>query len=254
MGHFGWTWIGMIISDDELGLQGGQEMKRMIEERGGCVAFIEKVHLSYARELFLHIVDIAQMHNVKVIIIHSPEVHVKMLMEAFLAQNVTDKVFVFSASFTLTIGLFRRETWKIFNGSLGLAPHATKMPDFEDFLSHIHPSRDPNDVFVKHFWEKMFKCKWPGPQETKEMTALEKEERSIFCSESQTLEKKHSDFFELYDLSYTYHTYLAVFALAHSLNVLMTCKPGRGPFLEGACADVHSIQPWQVKEWQNLMY
>ncbi|XP_078515276.1 extracellular calcium-sensing receptor-like [Lissotriton helveticus] len=246
IGHFGWTWTGMIISDDEVGLQGGHDTKRIIEANGGCVAFMEKVHISYSREKLVHVVQVAQRYGVNVIIVHSPDVHLKGIIETFAAQNVTDKVFVFSATFKITLGLFNEESWKIFNGSLGLAPHNTKMENFEAFLTHRHPSRDPNDIFIRQFWEKVFGCKWPGPKDTDIMTTMENGAHSIFCSDNVTLEKKDLRFFELYDLSYTYHSYLAVYALAHSLNALMTCKQGQGPFMKGACGDINNIQPWQV--------
>ncbi|XP_069495771.1 extracellular calcium-sensing receptor-like [Ambystoma mexicanum] len=246
MGHFGWTWIGMITSDDDVGIQGGQAMKRVIEQNEGCVAFMEKVHLSYAKARVLHIVEVSQRHSVKVIIIHSSEVHVKMLMEAFSEQNVSDTVFVFSASFTLTLGLFPESSWKLFNGSLALVLHFTKMPGFHEFLANLNPLKDPNDTFVRIFWEKALDCRWPGSNRSEEMAPMGQRERPSPCSENQTLDIKLAQLFELDDLGSTYHTYLAVYALAHALNSLMSCKPGRGPFLRGACGDVNNIQPWQV--------
>ncbi|XP_078515273.1 vomeronasal type-2 receptor 26-like [Lissotriton helveticus] len=246
MGYFGWTWIGMIISDDEVGMVGGQSMKRVIERNGGCVAFMEKVHLSYPRAKILSIVKVSQRHGVKVIILHSPEVHVKMLMEAFYSQNVTDKVFAFSASFTVTLGLFPRQTWPLFNGSLAIVLHFTNMPGFEEFLTHLHPLRDPSDTFIKLFWEKAFNCKWPDTNVTQVTTNTEKDGRPLPCSENLTLHKMVAHLFELDDLGSTYHTYLAVYALAHALDSLMKCKPGQGLFFNGECADVNNIQPWQV--------
>ncbi|XP_078515272.1 extracellular calcium-sensing receptor-like [Lissotriton helveticus] len=246
MGYFGWTWIGIIISDDEVGMLGGQSMKRVIEQNGGCVAFMEKVHLSYPRAKILSIVKVSQRHDVKVIIVHSSEVHVKMLMEAFYSQNVTDKVFVFSASFTVTLGLFPRQTWPLFNGSLAIVLHFTNMPGFKEFLTHLHPLRDPSDKFIKLFWEKAFNCKWPDTNGTQVTTNTEKDGRPLPCSENQTLHKMVTHLFELDDLGSTYHTYLAVYALAHALDSVMSCKPGQGPFVNGECADVNNIQPWQV--------
>ncbi|KAJ1121219.1 hypothetical protein NDU88_009339 [Pleurodeles waltl] len=249
MGHFGWTWIGMIISDDEVGMVGGQSMKRVIEQNGGCVAFMEKVHLSYPRAKILSTVKVSQRHGVKVIIVHSSEVHVKMLMEAFHSQNVTDNVFVFSASFTVTLGLFPRQTWPLFNGSLAIVLHFTNMPGFEEFLTHLHPLRDPNDKFIKRLWEKAFNCRWPEANDTQMMINIANGEGPSPCSENQTLHKMAADLFELDDLGSTYHTYLAVYALAHALDSVMSCKPGQGPFINGECADVNNIQPWQVLQY-----
>ncbi|XP_078515278.1 extracellular calcium-sensing receptor-like [Lissotriton helveticus] len=245
-GHFGWTWLGMIISDDDVGWQGGQDMKRVIEENGGCVAFIERIHLSYGREKLLHIIGMAQRHAVKIIVVHSCEVHFKNLIGFFAAQNVTDKVFVFTASFTMTLGLFPKQTWRLFNGSLGVAPHYAKIPGFEEFITHLDPLQDPNDVFIKLLWEKVFKCKWQRSMEAEFKTSLATHDISTPCSENQTFDKHDLLMFELFDLSYTYHAYLAVYAIAHALNSLMSCEPGRGPFVDGACADANNIQPWQV--------
>ncbi|XP_069059173.1 extracellular calcium-sensing receptor-like [Pleurodeles waltl] len=245
-GHFGWTWLGMIISDDDVGWQGGQDLKRVIEENGGCVAFTEKVHLSYGRDKLLQIINMAQRHAVKVIVVHSCEVHFKNLIGFFAAQNVTDKVFVFTASFTMTLGLFPKQTWRLFNGSLGLAPHYAKILGFEEFIAHLNPLKDPNDIFIKLLWEKVFNCKWPQSMKTESKNGVATEIISTSCSENQTFDKHDIFVFELFDLSYTYHTYLAVYAIADALTSLMSCIPGRGPFVDGACADANNIQPWQV--------
>ncbi|KAJ1121210.1 hypothetical protein NDU88_009331 [Pleurodeles waltl] len=52
MGHLSWTWVGMIISNDEVGLQGGQGIKKGIEENGGCVAFMEQINLRFPKILY----------------------------------------------------------------------------------------------------------------------------------------------------------------------------------------------------------
>ncbi|XP_078515270.1 extracellular calcium-sensing receptor-like [Lissotriton helveticus] len=66
------------------------------------------------------------------------------------------------------------------------------------------------------------------------------------CNENQTLDIMAAFLFEFYDLSFSYHTYLAVYALAHAMNSLISCKPGQGPFLNSDCADINNFQPWQV--------
>ncbi|XP_078515271.1 extracellular calcium-sensing receptor-like [Lissotriton helveticus] len=246
MRFFGWTWIGMIVSDDDLGMLGGQSLKGLIEKNGGCVAFMEKVHLSYSMAKITKVVEIAKRHTVKVIIVHCPEPHLKKVMEVFFALNVTDKFFVFSASFTFSHALFPRHTWPLLNGSLQLILHFSKMPGFEWFLSHLNPLQDSNDEFIKLFWEKAFNCKWPGSNTTEEMMAMNNYGVQVSCSENQTLDKMASFLFELNDLVVSFRTYLAVYALAHAMNSLISCKPGQGPFINSGCADINNFQPWQV--------
>ncbi|XP_078515274.1 extracellular calcium-sensing receptor-like [Lissotriton helveticus] len=253
IGHFNWTWIGMIISDDETGLQGGQDLKAAIEHNKGCVAYMEKTHATYNRTIILTVAKYIQRHTAKVIIVYSSVVHVKNLLEALSAQNVTDKTFIFSTSFTMTLGLFSKQAWRLFNGSLGLVLRITKMPGFEEFLTRLNPMRDPNDRFIKLFWEKAFNCRWLASNGSGTLTPVTQGGTVTSCFEKQTIEKIHLSEFELNDLSSSYHTYLAVFALAHAVTSLMVCTPGQGPFGNGACADNSNIKPWQVLHYVKRM-
>ncbi|KAJ1121158.1 hypothetical protein NDU88_009285 [Pleurodeles waltl] len=249
LARFSWTWLGMVISDTDSGLQGGEELRMEIEGHGGCVAFMEKVHQRYTTEEVLRVIAKIQTYSVTVIIVHSAEVHVKLLLETLYTQNVADKVWVFTAYFAMTSGLFDKQAWKILNGTLGLAPHTTSMHGFEHFLHHLHPTTSREDVFFNQFWAKVFGCKWPVGNETENLAT----ER--LCSGNVALDEKITPVFELNDLSYTYHSYLAVYAFAHALNTLMSCTPGQGPFTEGTCADINDIRPWQVLHYlKNLHF
>ncbi|KAJ1121222.1 hypothetical protein NDU88_009342 [Pleurodeles waltl] len=249
LGHFGWTWIGMIISDDEMGLQGGQDLKEAIEQNKGCVAFMERTHTAYSQAKLFAIANAIQEHTVKVLVVYSSVVHMKDLLEALSTLNLTNKIFIFSASFTMTFSLFSKQSWKLFNGSLGLVLQLTKMPAFEDFLTRLNPMRDPNDRFIKLFWEKALNCRWLAANATDKLTTVAQGEMVTSCFEKQTLEQTALNEFELNDLSSSYHTYIAVYALAHAVTFLMSCKPGFGPFINGSCADVINIKPWQVNEY-----
>ncbi|XP_069495788.1 extracellular calcium-sensing receptor-like [Ambystoma mexicanum] len=237
IGHFGWTWVGMIISDDEVGLQGGQYVKKLIEDNGGCVAFLERIHLRYSKEKVLRVFDLIQGHSVQVVIIHSAEAHVKMLLETLYTQNVTGKNWVFSAYFGISPGFFEHQAWKIMNGTLGLKPYTDTISGFEEFLYNLHPKTFPEDIFLKRFWGKAFQCQWLDGNKATNLGAEELKP----CSGNETLEKKAISLFELDDLSYTYHCYLAVHAFAHALKSLISCTAGQGP-----CREIKDIRPWQI--------
>ncbi|XP_069059348.1 extracellular calcium-sensing receptor-like [Pleurodeles waltl] len=255
IGHFHWTWVGMIISDDEVGLQGGQEIRRVNEENGGCVAFIEKMHLLYSKEKVLKAVERIRRHSVKVIIIHSAEMHVKLLLETIYAQNGVDKVLVFSALFAMTPGIFANQAWKILNGTLGLVPYTGSMPGFEAFLYNQNPDQCPGDIFIISFWEQAFSCRWHQPNKTGVFSPEEQEGQVVSCSGRETVNELNKPIFELNDLSYTYHSYAAAYAFAHALNALVFCTPGKGPFTNGRCADINHIRPWQILHYlKNLHF
>ncbi|XP_078515265.1 extracellular calcium-sensing receptor-like [Lissotriton helveticus] len=246
MGHFGWTWVGMVVSDDEVGLKGGQDLRKAIEENGACVAFVERIHLLYSREKILQVVEMIQRQSVKVIIVHSPEVHSKVFLETLYAENVTERVWVFSASFAITPGLFPRDTWKIFNGTIGLVPYTESLPGFEAYLLRLRPSQGHGDILSETFWENVFGCRWPEANGTAKVATLKQGASDKLCSGRESLNKLALSTFELSDLSYTYHSYLALYAYAHAIHSLISCQPGQGPFRNGTCADITHMQPWQV--------
>ncbi|XP_078515243.1 extracellular calcium-sensing receptor-like [Lissotriton helveticus] len=253
MGHFGWTWVGMIVSDDDLGLQGGQHVKKVVEQNGGCVAFMEKIHLRYTKEKVLQVVDVIQRHTVKVIIVQSAEAYVKVLLETLYEYNVTGKIWVFSAYFVISPGIFADQAWKILNGSLGLTLYTDSMSDLEEFLCSLQPSLNSGDIFTRLLWEQIFKCQWPQANRSDSTSTVGKGQILVYCSREETLNHKTLSVFELSDLSYTYQSYLAVYAFAHALNSLMSCTPGQGPFLNGTCADINDIQPWQTLHYLKHM-
>ncbi|XP_029442843.1 LOW QUALITY PROTEIN: vomeronasal type-2 receptor 1-like [Rhinatrema bivittatum] len=247
--HFGWTWIGMIISDDDIGEQGRQDLKDGIEKNGGCVVFIEKIHLRYAKKKILRVVEVIQASSVNVVLIQSPEVHVKVLLEVLDEQNVTGKVFVFCVAFLITPGLFPKETWKLLNGTIGISFSTGLMPGFTEFLYNLDPSDYLEDIFIRLFWEKAFSCRWQNINGT---SGKHLEATVQFCSGHEMKDTLDLSLFELFDLTSTYHSYLAVYAFAHTLNELVSCRPGHGPFSNGTCASTDDIQPWQTPEPTNL--
>ncbi|XP_069495784.1 extracellular calcium-sensing receptor-like [Ambystoma mexicanum] len=246
IGHFGWTWVGMITSDDDVGLQGGQQVKKLIEENGGCVAFLERIHSRYSMEKVLGVLEVIREHPVQVVIIHSAASQAKVLLEALYTRNVTGKTWVLSAYFGISPGMYAHEAWKIFNGTLGLKPYANVISGFEEFLYGLHPNTFPDDIFIKHFWEKAFKCQW---LEDNAVITIDPEAlgtKSMYCSGNESLNEKAISLFELNDMSFTYQCYLAVHAFGQAMHTLVSCTSAQGPFSNGTCADINDVRQWQI--------
>ncbi|KAM9316322.1 extracellular calcium-sensing receptor-like [Gastrophryne carolinensis] len=227
---FGWTWVGMLIVDNDVGEQGGMVIRAEIEKSGGCVAFSEKIHLSYSSKQVLKVVRIIKESSANVIILHSTEPHVMTLLDALFDEGVTEKIFVTSVSFTITPGLFSKKAWKVLNGTIGLMPKTRAMPGFEPFLQSLRPSKNTSYPFIKSFWEMAFECKWSSGGQ----------ENASQCREDEDLKLKIPHLFEMYDLSYTYHSYLAVYAYAHALHALLNCPSENNDHICG------KTRHWQV--------
>ncbi|KAJ8332189.1 hypothetical protein SKAU_G00427970 [Synaphobranchus kaupii] len=65
------------------------------------------------------------------------------------------------------------------------------------------------------------------------------------CTGLEPLQEQHSAYLNTSSPRVSYNVYKAVYAIAHSLHNLISCKPGKGPFHNSSCADARNIQPWQ---------
>ncbi|XP_075197803.1 extracellular calcium-sensing receptor-like [Anomaloglossus baeobatrachus] len=241
IGRFGWTWIGMIIVDNDVGEQGGRVIRAKIEESGSCVAFAEKIHLSYSNAQVLRVVEVMRKSSVNVIVLHSTEPHVKSLLDAMYDEGVTGKIFISSASFTITPGLFSKKAWKVLNGTIGLMPNTGTMPGFETFLQNLNPSFYVTYPFIEPFWETAFNCTWRNGEGMNNRS--DSGSPRSHCTQDEDLKVMVPALFETFDLSYTFHAYLAVYAYAHALHSLLQCPSG---WRYQPCGNISSIRPWKV--------
>ncbi|XP_056418935.1 vomeronasal type-2 receptor 26-like [Hyla sarda] len=239
--RFGWTWVGMVIVDNDVGEQGGRVIRAEVEKSGSCVAFAEKIHLSYSKTQVLRVVEVIRGSSANIIILHSTEAHVKSLLEAMYDEGVTGKIFISSASFTITPGLFSKKAWKVLNGTIGLMPNTGQMLGFETFLRSLRPSLYHTHPFIKPFWEATFNCTWTDREIVK--TPTDPGAPGPLCTQDEDLKVMVPSIFETFDLSYTYHAYLSVYAYAHALHALLQCPSGRN---HQSCDNISKIRPWKV--------
>ncbi|XP_072264948.1 extracellular calcium-sensing receptor-like [Pyxicephalus adspersus] len=242
--QFAWTWVGMLVVDNDSGQQGAQVIRNEIERNGGCVAFLEKIHLSYSATQIKRVVKVIKGSSINVILLHSPEVHVKALLDAMFDDGVTGKFFISSASFIITPGLFSKKAWKILNGTIGLVPSAASMPGFEEFLLNLNPNSSATYPFIRTFWGKAFSCHWPFEDQVDEKSFMMED---MSCTGEEKILSNIFQLFEINDLSLTYHAYLAVYAYTHALHSLLGCPTlSEGYVSHQVCANIGDAHPWKV--------
>lgn len=99
---------------------------------------------------------------------------------------------------------------------------------------------------VSQFWEDVFQCRFAPPPVGWVETG------GALCSGQEDLNKVDSELFDVSNLRPEYNVYKAVYALAHALDDMLQCVPGRGPFSGHSCASLQSLEPWQV--WYQFMF
>ncbi|XP_043943112.1 extracellular calcium-sensing receptor-like [Protopterus annectens] len=246
MVHFGWTWVGILVQDNDFGLLGSQSFKPAIVKAGVCIAFTELLPILYSKTKTRHIIEVIQKSSTNVIVVISTESSVIPVMEEASRMNITGKVWIAYTSWSNAPSISKKEFSNTLTGTLGFALHRGLISGFKDLLYSLHPLRYPENIFVRPFWEELFGCKWPDSNATQAGTVNIFSEGRRFCSGEEKLEELNIPFFDVLNLRVTYSTYMAVYAAAYALHGLLSCKPGKGPFNNGTCANIQNIKPWQA--------
>ncbi|XP_043938159.1 extracellular calcium-sensing receptor-like [Protopterus annectens] len=244
--HFSWTWVGILVSDNEYGMLGSQRLRIEFNRAGICIAFSEIISASFSRTKLLQVVDVVLKSSVKVVVIYSNIPQVVPFMKQIAMQKLSGKVWIANAGWMISPAFSQKELSLILNGTLGLAIHRGEIPGFVKFLYSIHPSVYSTDIFINEFWETVFSCRWPNnntDQIPLENTIIE---NVIPCTGAEKLFQLDNSVYDVYNFRHVYNTHNALYSFVHALHDLLLCTPGKGPFKNGTCVDLYQFQPWKL--------
>uniref|UniRef100_A0A8C4TE36 Extracellular calcium-sensing receptor-like n=1 Tax=Erpetoichthys calabaricus TaxID=27687 RepID=A0A8C4TE36_ERPCA len=234
--HFGWTWVGILGSDDEYGHTALKTFSDVFQTVG-CLSFNEIIPQANDKLKILHITNIIKQSTAKVIVIFAVSRDISFLLNEIILQNITGRQWIASEAWSLD-SLASEENFYWLGGTIGIAIRRKDIPNLEKFLLQVRPDFDPANNLVIRFWETMFECKFPENSSTLI--------NGKTCTGSEDLKSLSTAYTDTSQLRSAYNVYKSVYALAHALHDLMMCKKGEGPFENGSCADIFNVQPWQV--------
>ncbi|XP_075434003.1 extracellular calcium-sensing receptor-like [Ascaphus truei] len=237
--HFGWTWIGLLATDNDYGQFGIQVLQQEIVKVGACVAFVENILTGQPNSNAPHLVHVIRESTAKVVVVLSYDTAFLPVVEELVRQNVTGKIWVASESWSTSALLSIKKFHRVLVGTIGFAINSGQMTGFFEYLHAIHSSKSPNDTFIREFWEQTFSCMWWDQKNVDGWTG------NTTIPQCTGREKLDSSMAEAGQRS-SLNVYTSVYAFAWALQSLIHCKPGSGPFLHGACANISSFQPWQL--------
>lgn len=235
---FGWTWIGILISNNDICLQGSQKLKQEAEKRRICIEFFETLPTVPNRSSLDHVIRIMHRSTATVIVCYAFEVHILPLMKELAVLGFHGKMWIGITSSMPSLMFTTRELWEMLNGTLGMAVSSREIPGFREFIYGIHPSQD---IFRRRFWEHVFSCTWRLDLNTTGEENASTGER--LCSGSENLQGLDPS---VYNTRFTFSAYNAIHALAQALDDLISCKHQEGPFVNNSCADAQMFLPWQM--------
>uniref|UniRef100_A0A7N8WSJ9 Extracellular calcium-sensing receptor-like n=1 Tax=Mastacembelus armatus TaxID=205130 RepID=A0A7N8WSJ9_9TELE len=243
--HFSWTWVGLLVSDDDYGLHVAQSFQSgLAQSGGGCLAYLEVLPWDSDPNELRRIVHLIKKSTACVVIVFAHEIHMIQLMEEVVQQNVTGLQWIASETWSATPVLQTPRLMPYLGGTLGIAIHRGELPGLRDFLLQIRPDQNNNGSYgnsmVKQFWEHTFECRFAPPP------ADWVEAGGALCTGQEDLENVETEFMDISNLRPEYNVYKAVYALAYALHDMLQCEPGRGPFSGHSCGSLQRLEPWQL--------
>ncbi|KAF7235457.1 Vomeronasal type-2 receptor 26 [Varanus komodoensis] len=245
--HFGWTWIGFFIVDDDSGDNFLQALESLFSQNGICLAFIQRtpqqVYLNDIYEInsmFLQ-VYLPFMETSATTIIAYGETLSIMWLNYFLLlgtnryEEITSvaKVWILTAQTDFAItSLQRASDLHLFQGAISFAIHSSEIPGFKQFLENKRPRWSKADGFQKNFWEQAFDCSFPNPQEPMEAEGM--------CTGVEKMESLPESVFEMRMTGHSYSIYNAVYVTAHALHAMYTSRANDRRI------ELQSFHPWKA--------
>lgn len=89
--HFGWTWVGLLVSDDDYGLHVARSFQTdLTQSGGGCLAYSQVLPWDSDPSELRRIVKLIKTSTARVIMVFAHEFHMIHLMNEvqFCAQHI----------------------------------------------------------------------------------------------------------------------------------------------------------------------
>ncbi|XP_073706250.1 extracellular calcium-sensing receptor-like [Garra rufa] len=235
--HFGWTWVGALSNDNDYGKNGIATFIKAAQEEGVCIEYSKAFESTGSKMSLTNIVETIRTSTSKVIMAFMSHREIKILVDELYRQNITGLQWIGSDAWITDDSLVDSHGHTLLIGSIGFTALNAQIPGLGPFLQEVNPSQFPKSMFLKEFWENIFQCSL-SPNTTQRA-----------CNDSENLKYVKHPFTDVSDLRYANNVYKAVYAIAHALHNVLSCKQQKGPFANATCAQKTKIQYWQISNY-----
>lgn len=251
--HFGWTWVGLFVIDDDSGEYFLQVLEPLLSQNGICSAFTQLIPKQiqllqppdYNHMLFYISLPFYTKNETNVFLVYGETQSMMWLTSFMVEAGLCDKelpasygkVWLMMAQIDFALNTLQKGLHlQMFHGAISFAIHSGERLGFEKFLRLIKPGWAQRDGFLKIFWEQAFQCSFP-----EDSTSVKEHDA---CTGEERLESLPGPFFEMRMTGHSYSIYNAVYAVAHALHARYTSRASQRTKAYGKILE--DLQPWQV--------
>ncbi|XP_005413253.2 PREDICTED: vomeronasal type-2 receptor 116-like [Chinchilla lanigera] len=150
--HFRWTWVGLLITEGQKGLQFLSEVRAEMDRKGACIAFVEMISnslVSYLSITNLQNFLTTEISPVNVVIIYYDTDSLNHINQQIGLHLVTWRVWVTNSQWHADLA-GRNFILDSFHGTLIFSPHHEEISGFNKFIQTATPFKYPEDTFLTH--------------------------------------------------------------------------------------------------------
>ncbi|XP_034264109.2 vomeronasal type-2 receptor 26-like [Pantherophis guttatus] len=251
--HFGWKWVGLFAVENESGEHFLKKLQVMLSQHGICPAFIERIPLllplddihtfsDKMKSLYIHLTDI----KVNVFILYGESYTLLWLISPIFLSDPEDKlnaslrkVWVTTSQVDfILIGSLKMWNLQLFDGAISFQIHSGDVLAFKEFLKSIKPLWRQRDGFLKDFWEQAFDCFLSNS----EIPAMDMEK----CTGEENLHSLPGPLFEMQMTGHSYSIYNGIYAVAHSLQALLSKESSQSKTLVDKIQELTDLPPFKL--------
>nr|XP_034344804.1 vomeronasal type-2 receptor 116-like [Arvicanthis niloticus] len=229
LNYFHWNWVGLIISEGHNGLQIISDMTAEMDRNRICVDFVEMIPVSEVSYLPNRQLNPTQVlkSSANVIITYGDSDFLRGFL-FYLRQTVlTSKVWIMNSEWDSIIQE-KHFILHSLHGSLIFIHHHKEISGFGNFIQTVHPSKYPEDFYLRTFWFSFFNCSFADD----DCNTLEN------CVPNASLHESPKARFDMVMTEFAYNMYNAVYAVAHSLHEML----------------LHQVEVRPIRKAEELMF
>ncbi|XP_061447536.1 vomeronasal type-2 receptor 26-like [Rhineura floridana] len=248
--HFGWTWTGLFVSDDDSGEMLLRTLIPQLLQNNICIAFKEIIPIlkepwkdtAENKKITERISFILSSTGTNAILVHGDSQSMESLRIALVSHEnyemkPIERVWIITAQWNFaSVHHSNAFTPKTFNGTLSFALHTNDVVEYKEFLETLNPNQSMF-FMIQHFWSSAFGCSLPKYN-------LYQSDAQI-CSGEEKLRSLSETVFEMGMSGQTYSVYNAVYAVAHALHAMLLSRSQQKAMRDGAISNLN-VHPWQL--------
>ncbi|XP_052616174.1 vomeronasal type-2 receptor 116-like [Peromyscus californicus insignis] len=229
--HFGWNWVGLVIPDDDPGIQFLSELREEMHKHRICLAFVNVITGNRDQKRTETYYNQIMTSSAKVIIIYG-DTDSALTLHFRLWQHLgIQRLWITTSWWDMTTskGEFPKNS---FHGTLILSHHHSEISGFKKFIQTVEPSNYSKDISLGRLWWMYFNCSLSSHCNTLKN-----------CSTKILLEWLSRNQFEVSMRETSYNLYNAVYAVSYALHEMLVEQIVTSPENIGKRLEFY---PWQM--------